>query len=317
MGTRRDRVAPGQGREYQRVRILSAMVSAASTRGTEAVTVSDILALARVSRNAFYELFSGCEDCLRATVEEGVSLATIRVAAAHNPRDRWADRVRTAVHVLLRLIDEEPELACLCIGQALLRGATHDRLPRALDQLAGILDQGWREPNACKQSSPLAAEMALGGALSLTHSRLIAGEESLLLSLSGPLMYMIVLPYLGLKAARRELARREPPRSPLRARREPAAGAQPALGVRVTYRTMRALAVIGAQSGLSNSEVAERAEVIDQGQISKLLRRLNRAGLIENTRAGKARGAANAWRLTTEGRELWQTITRAPLHGAP
>ncbi|HVA18791.1 MAG TPA: helix-turn-helix domain-containing protein [Solirubrobacteraceae bacterium] len=89
----------------------------------------------------------------------------------------------------------------------------------------------------------------------------------------------------------------------------PAAG----LPVRLTYRTTRALEVIRAQSGLSNSQVAERAGISDQGQVSKLLARLKRLGLIENTGAGHARGGANAWRLTREGRELERKIERLPV----
>jgi hypothetical protein len=39
----------------------------------------------------------------------------------------------------------------------------------------------------------------------------------------------------------------------------------------------------------------------DQGQISKLLARLQRLELVENTRSAAARGAPNAWGLTERG----------------
>jgi hypothetical protein len=94
---------------------------------------------------------------------------------------------------------------------------------------------------------------------------------------------------------------------------EPAAG----LPVRLTYRTTRVLEVIGAQSGLSKSEVAGRAGVSDAGQISKLLTRLSGLGLIENTGAGQARGAANAWRLTGQGTELQRKIGRDSVYVTP
>jgi chromosome segregation and condensation protein ScpB len=74
--------------------------------------------------------------------------------------------------------------------------------------------------------------------------------------------------------------------------------------MRVTYRTMRVLTVIATQPGLCNSEVGERAGVKDQGQISKLLARLARLGLVENTRRGQAKGLPNAWRLTPRGEQL-------------
>jgi DNA-binding MarR family transcriptional regulator len=87
--------------------------------------------------------------------------------------------------------------------------------------------------------------------------------------------------------------------------------------MRLTYRTIRVLAAIAAQADLSNSEVAERAGITDQGQVSKLLARLSRLGLIENTGAGQARGTANAWRLTREGRKLQRKIGRVPGHVTP
>jgi hypothetical protein len=51
----------------------------------------------------------------------------------------------------------------------------------------------------------------------------------------------------------------------------------------------------------SNREVAERAGITDQGQISKLLRRLEGHSLIENTGVGHSKGGANAWGLTVQG----------------
>jgi hypothetical protein len=46
----------------------------------------------------------------------------------------------------------------------------------------------------------------------------------------------------------------------------------------------------------------------DQGQISKLLARLDRFGLIENTSEGHIRGEANAWALTQTGMHVAQSI---------
>jgi DNA-binding IclR family transcriptional regulator len=89
------------------------------------------------------------------------------------------------------------------------------------------------------------------------------------------------------------------------------------LPVRITYRTTRVLDVIAAQPGLSNSEVAKRAGISDQGQVSKLLARLKRLGLIENTGGGQAKGAANSWALTRKGKELERSVTRFSMYATP
>jgi DNA-binding IclR family transcriptional regulator len=79
--------------------------------------------------------------------------------------------------------------------------------------------------------------------------------------------------------------------------------------MRLTYRTTRVLECIAAQPGVSNREVAERAGVSDQGQISKLLARLERLGLIANTGEGHARGERNAWNLTPLGSQVARRLT--------
>lgn len=78
----------------------------------------------------------------------------------------------------------------------------------------------------------------------------------------------------------------------------------------MTYRTMRVLSAIASQPGLSNIEAARQAGVSDQGQISKLLNRLARLGLVENTGEGQPFGAPNAWHLTPEGKHLTWTVER-------
>jgi len=80
---------------------------------------------------------------------------------------------------------------------------------------------------------------------------------------------------------------------------------------RLTYRTMRTLSVIGTSPGLSNRQLSHRTGIKDKGQISKLLARLRRQGLIENASGEKANRASNAWRLTREGAVLEQCFEAA------
>jgi AcrR family transcriptional regulator len=79
------------------------------------------------------------------------------------------------------------------------------------------------------------------------------------------------------------------------------------LGGRVTYRTLRVLAAIAELSEShppSNREVAEAAGIADQGQIARLLGRLEGLGVVERVGPRPARGEANAWRLTAWGEEV-------------
>jgi len=162
----------------------------------------------------------------------------------------------------------------------------------------------------------LTGEGIVGGALAVIHSRLAEDGGESLVGLTNPLMSMIVLPYLGARAARRELER---PVLVSSRKRE----AEPLLsdpfkdaGMRLTYRTVRVLMAIAEHSGASNRVVADTAEIKDQGQISKLLTRLERIGLIANTGLGPGQGAPNAWILTVNGRQVVSAI-RSHTDGAP
>ena len=65
------------------------------------------------------------------------------------------------------------------------------------------------------------------------------------------------------------------------------------------------LAVVAEYPGLSNQRVSELAGISDQGQISRLMIRLQEQGLVEK-RGGRPQGHAKAWRLTPEGEDVVQ-----------
>jgi DNA-binding MarR family transcriptional regulator len=80
------------------------------------------------------------------------------------------------------------------------------------------------------------------------------------------------------------------------------------LGLRLTYRTVRALISVAEHPGSSNREIGQAAGITDQGQMSKLLWRLERSGLIHNTGLGAGTGAPNIWTLTNRGEAIHQAI---------
>jgi len=94
-------------------------------------------------------------------------------------------------------------------------------------------------------------------------------------------------------------------RAPGRAGRQLAGRAS--VGFRLTVRTHMVLAAVaelgGTGSAPSNREIAEAAGVSDQGQISKLLSRLEGHGLLRNA-GGETHGLPYAWHLTLRGEEI-------------
>jgi len=194
------------------MRILSATVEVASEVGTESATVTQIVRRAGVSSGTFYALFEDRQDCLTAVFEEAVAIATKHVSAAYDTEATWVDRVRAAVLALLELLDEERELARLCVGHAVASPAMLMRREEVLDELIPIIDQGRGASSASRNPPPLAAQGVLGGALGLIYSELTAREPRSMVELLNPLMWWIVLPYLGASGARKEQCRPLPAR---------------------------------------------------------------------------------------------------------
>jgi DNA-binding MarR family transcriptional regulator len=83
--------------------------------------------------------------------------------------------------------------------------------------------------------------------------------------------------------------------------------------MRLTYRTARVLGCIADRPGASNRAVGDGAGVGDPGQISKLLARLERLGLVVNTGGGHQTGAPNAWSLTELGGDVARRLSLVAL----
>ncbi len=319
--------------EIQRARMIAALVEVAGERGVGGVTVAHIVARSGVSRRTFYELFEDREDCFLAAFDQAVERGAWRVVPAFGASGAWRERVRAGLVALLEYLDDEPGMGALCIVDAL--GAGPVALERRTEVVRVLIDavhQGRGEARGGAEPTRLTAEGVVGAVLAVLHARLAggdsggngaqedgarmvpqrAGSAQPMVALLGPLMGMIVLPYLGQAAAARETSRpgprrkraTPPPGDPLRE-----------LDMRLTYRTVRVLLAIGELGGdrgpgPSNRRVSEAADVADQGQISKLLARLEHLGLIANAGAGPARGEPNVWRLTEKGQEIERTIRR-------
>lgn len=297
----------GHVTEIQRNRMLAAAVEAVGEVGYARMTVAQVISRARVSRKTFYDVFDDREDCFLAVFDNAVERASRVVGEAYEASGGWRDGVRAGLAVLLGLMDEEPVMARICFVEALAAG---DRVlahrARVLERLAHVVDIG-RDGSRSAQAPPdLTAQGVVGAVFGVLHSRLLAPTDEPFLELLGPLMSMIVLPYLGTRAAGRELAFSAPSPPARRGDSRAARGPDPLRGInmRLTYRTLRVLTVIAECPGASNREIAERSGISDQGQISKLLTRLARLDLLENLGAGQERGASNAWQLTKRGAQV-------------
>ena len=296
----------GQVEESGRTRILRAMAEVVSERDMHSVTVKDVATRAGVSRAKFNEQFTDLEDCFLAAFELGVRRGRSAMASAYGREQTWIDGVRAALVALLALLEEEPALARLWIVYSLGGG------PRVLRRRAAVsavlcefVDRGRREALARVEPPALTAEGVVGAVLAIIQARLLSSEPEPLRNLQGQLMSLILLPYMGGAVAKRELKR-----TASRSSAASAGGrsAVEGIGMRLTHRTACVLGAIAEHPGASNREVANLAGIVDQGQISKLLSRLENLGLIVNVGHGGYRGAPNAWTLSPRGEQVERRV---------
>ncbi len=297
----------GQVTEIQRSRMLTAAVQAVEEAGYARMTVAQVIGQAKVSRKTFYDVFLDREDCFLAAFEHAIAQVRGLVVEASALESGWQEGIRAGLAQLLRFMDEEPGLARLCVVEALSGGPRAlEARARVLGELAEAIDRGRTLARGEREPPEVTAEGVVGAIFAVLQARLLEERREPLIDLLGPLMSMVVLPYLGARAASREIARLAPS-SRTKARvsgrtrsRDPLEG----LEMRLTYRTVRVLVVIGAHPGASNRAIAVGAEISDQGQISKLLTRLQRLELVENRGEGQSKGSANSWHLTARGIEV-------------
>jgi AcrR family transcriptional regulator len=300
--------------EIQRVRLLAGAVSTVDELGYARATVAHITARARVSRRTFYELFASREECVAAVLEDVAEQLRVELEDLALADLAWPERVRAGLCCVLTFFDREPALARVCVVESLRGGPlVLERRRELVARLEAFVEEGGRAAaTRGGDCSALTAECVVGGALAIVHARLLRTRPEPLVDLTGELVGMIVLPYLGAAAARREQARAAQAtaaaadgRSAARSlARDPLEG----IAMRMTYRTARVLEGVASRPGASNRELADHAGIADQGQVSKLLARLERLELLRNTSSGHAKGEPNAWTLTARGEQVAQSI---------
>jgi AcrR family transcriptional regulator len=169
----------------QRTRLYGAMIESISQRGYRATTVAHVIALAGVSRRAFYELFSNKEQCFLATYDIVVARARKRTLDAWASERGWANRLHASCKTLLDDVAESPKgphlvlVDALGIGpkvreRMLLAGFTFERLVTGAFQLA---PDGVGFPR-------LTARGIVGGVRHVVFTRLVDGRERELYTLT-------------------------------------------------------------------------------------------------------------------------------------
>jgi len=313
-----------QALRVQRRRILDAIVLVVSERGFAGTSVGAVSARAGVSRRTFYKVFDSLEDCFLTVLDEGAWYVGRVMSRAFAGERSWLDGVRSALAALLGFLDSEPALARVLLIEATAAGpVARERREQHLATLRSLVEVHW-EALRDGQAHRLVNDGVIASLLGVLHTQLVAEREEPLIMLLGPMMGLVTAPYLDRRDVAVEIARGEALARKLRdGRGEGRRAGRPATpdagprqpghaggGVEIpallldprAHRARACVRYLAAHSEASNGEVAEAVGVAHRTQMSALLVRLQRAGIV--AKRPSRPGGANAWSLTQQGRRV-------------
>jgi len=302
-------------RGSRRERILQAAVEVVAELGTSGTSVGLIAARARVSRRTFDNLFADLDDCLIAVLDRALERATPLVTGAFAREVPWQEGMRDALAAMLDFFDAKPALAQVCLVEfGAATPVVREHRGRILAAFAGlVLAQIGTEVS---HPSPLAAEGTYASVVGIVNARLTGSDRQPLVELLGPLMGIIVAPFMDKEQVAREVDRGNELAQDLLAKRalvgeteqsSPQAEVPEALRNIRAYRARQCLMYLAGHPGASSREVGEGVGVSHRGQLARMLSRLAALGLLVKHAGGP--GRPNAWSLTAEGERVASALS--------
>jgi AcrR family transcriptional regulator len=184
----------------QRERLIAGLAEAVAENGYASTTIGHITRHAAVSRRTFYEHFGSKDECFVAAYDTVMQQLGERVAAAFEEVDDWPRAVKAGIAAMLGFLASEPNLARLCMVEALVAGpVVVDRYDAAIQSLVPYFQAGreGRSAEVLERLSPTTEEALVGGMVSLISRRIIAGRTAELEELLPDLVEFTLTPYIG------------------------------------------------------------------------------------------------------------------------
>ena len=169
----------------QRLRIHGGMIEAVHRHGYERTTVAEVIALAGVSRRAFYEQFANREDCLLATHDILVARLRKQAIDAWLRERGWANRIRGACAVLLGAPERTPKAMRLVLVETAAAGArARERMQLAELAFERLVVSALAAAPEGPAATPLGARAIVGGLRQVTLARMLEQRDGELVALT-------------------------------------------------------------------------------------------------------------------------------------
>jgi AcrR family transcriptional regulator len=207
----RHKLPRSEVRESQRARLARAMLECVAEQGYSETTIADVVARARVSRNAFFELFGDKQACYLAACDEA-NEQLLGEMYAQAGETRWVDALRKGVPVYLRWWQERPGYAWGYLVELPSAGRValdqRDRAHAAWQAMFDALAARAREEQpSLPPLEPLATRMLVSSVTELVGEEVRAGRLDRLHEQADSLLFQVVKALADDATARRALRR--------------------------------------------------------------------------------------------------------------
>jgi AcrR family transcriptional regulator len=185
----------------QRERLIAGIAEAVAEHGYSGTTIAHITRHAAVSRRTFYEHFESKDECFVAAYDTVMNELRERVGQAFEQEaEDWPHAIKAGIGAMLEFLAANPNLARLCMVEALVAGpVVVERYDAAIQSFVPYFRSGreGRSPEVLERLSPTTEEALVGGMVSLISRRIIAGKTTELEQLLPDLVEFTLTPYLG------------------------------------------------------------------------------------------------------------------------
>ncbi len=198
---------PRAAAPVQREEILAAAILVVGRKGYREATVADVIAEADIARAAFDRHFEDKHDCFLAAYDMVVERLFAEVDGLCDSGQGWLERVRKGLAAIVELFALEPELARIAVVEATAAGADARRRHwNAISRFAEYLVGGQELANGRELPTNISL-MSAGAVSGLIFEELLAGRPAELPALLPDLLFAMLVPYIGPRAAAAEMRR--------------------------------------------------------------------------------------------------------------
>ncbi|HXF30173.1 MAG TPA: TetR/AcrR family transcriptional regulator [Solirubrobacterales bacterium] len=173
-------MTPEQVAANQRARLEAAMIEAVARHGYAAVTLRELVGLAGVSKQTFYQHFESKQDCFLATFDAIVTEALKRVGGAYRAQTKgdFRERLLAALHAFMDLVVQAPEAAALVGVESLTLGSAGvGHRERGSEPFEEMVKQSFQHSRSRIDVSETMVRAVVGGWRGVVYHRLRDGRE--------------------------------------------------------------------------------------------------------------------------------------------